>query len=195
MDQTLGNLKILNVEDEALINSWNNEDVSTIDRCVHHMIEEQAKKLPEATMAVESWDAAFTYADLDRTSTRLAQYLLTKKMPVKYIPLCFEKSSWTIVAMLAILKMGSAFVPLDPAAPTSRLSNVIADIDATIILCSPRFQVLCASLVPEVIPIDRQIIDSLPETITSMPAGDKNSPAYVIFTSGTTGRPKYITLI
>jgi amino acid adenylation domain-containing protein/non-ribosomal peptide synthase protein (TIGR01720 family) len=194
MHETLGNIQILNAEDHALISVWNAGEVSAVDRCVHQMIEDHANNLPEATMAVDSWDTSLTYAELDNISTKLAQYLLSKKISGKYIPLCFEKSGWTIVAMLAVLKSGSAFVPLDPAAPPSRLNDVISDIDATIILCSPRFRSLCTSLAPEVIPVDESMVGLLPGSTASMPEVDSNCPAYVIFTSGTTGRPKYVSL-
>jgi amino acid adenylation domain-containing protein/non-ribosomal peptide synthase protein (TIGR01720 family) len=193
LHETLGNLQMLNAEDHTLIDTWNAGNVSLVDRCVHQMIEEHANTLPQATMAVESWDTSFTYAELDNISTKLANYLLTKNVSGKFIPLCFEKSSWTIIAMLAVLKSGSAFVPLDPAAPISRLKGVISDIDATIILCSPRFQLLCADLASEVIPVDGSTVIFSPKISTLMLEVDSNSPAYVIFTSGTTGKPKYAT--
>ncbi|KAF4633014.1 hypothetical protein G7Y89_g5108 [Cudoniella acicularis] len=191
MDEKLGDLQMLNPEDEALISSWNKEGTSIVDKCIHDMVQQQAKKSPES-IAVESWDAKFTCTALDAISTRLAQFLLIEGGQGNLIPLCFEKSAYTIVTMLAVLKAGLAFVPLDPAAPTSRLSSIVADTEATIILCSPRFQEMCSGLVPKAIPIDRQMISGLPDVTVSIPAGNSNSPAYVIFTSGTTGRPKGI---
>ncbi|KAH6670809.1 nonribosomal peptide synthase [Halenospora varia] len=189
MDKRIGDLQLLNAEHEGQINNWNKEGLIVIDKCVNYMIEEQASKFPEA-MAVESWDASFTYKALDTASTKLAQHILMEGGRGTLIPLCFEKSASTIVSMLAVLKAGSAFVPLDPAAPISRLSSIVADTDATVILCSPRFQETCSSLVPKAIPMDHRIMSTLPDASTSMPAGDSSGPAYVIFTSGTTGKPK-----
>jgi len=191
-DEKLVDVKMLNLEDEAVIRSWNSEPLKTANSCVHHLIAKQALEQPQSTIAVESWDATFTYTELDQLSTQLGKYLVKHGARGTLVPLCFEKSAWTIVAMLAVLKSGGAFVPLDPTAPRSRLHDIAGDTEAKTILCSPRYHVLCGSIVPQVISVDRQMIEQLPTVNEELPQSDCESPAYLIFTSGSTGKPKYV---
>jgi amino acid adenylation domain-containing protein/non-ribosomal peptide synthase protein (TIGR01720 family) len=196
MDQTLGEMELLNLNDYTAIKVWNSEPGKKVNKCVHQLIEQQVLEQPDFTVAVDSWDAKFTYRELDELSTRLALQLVKQKVQSTLIPLCFEKSAWTVVAMLAILKSGAAFVPLDPTAPVTRLREIIADINADKILCSSKYQALCSAMVPETFIVDRNTIDQLPPSRLfrhrwdALPSCDPNAPAYVIFTSGTTGRPK-----
>lgn len=92
--------------------------------------------------------------------------------------------------MLAVLKCGAAFVPLDPGAPVARLRDVISDTHAKVILCSPRLQGLCASVASSAISIDLEMIERLPDDDKPLPPVDSESVAYIIYTSGSTGKPK-----
>jgi non-ribosomal peptide synthetase component F len=65
-----------------------------------------------------------------------------------------EKSAFAVVAMLAVLKAGGAFVPLDPAHPVARLQEIIGDCAAQVIICSPKHERLCSEVTDMVIPID-----------------------------------------
>jgi non-ribosomal peptide synthetase component F len=184
MNDELGEIKFLNQKDQAMILSWNSEPVRLVNEFVHHLIEKQVMLHPESTIAVDSWDGTLTYKELNQLSTRLAQYLMATGIQKRLVPLCFEKSAWTIVAMLGILKAGGAFVPLDPTAPISRLRDIVGDTEARIMLCSPTYHDLCSTLVPQAITIERGNIEQLPSSDTEPPVVDCDAPAYVIFTSG-----------
>jgi amino acid adenylation domain-containing protein len=191
MNDKLGEIKLLNQKDQAMILSWNSEPVRLVNECVHHLIEKQVALHPESTIAVDSWDGTFTYKELNQLSTRLGQHLMASGIQKRLVPLCFEKSAWTIVAMLGVLKAGGAFVPLDPAAPISRLRDIVGDTEARIMLCSPTYHDLCSTLVPQATTVERGSIEKLPSSDTELPIVDYDAPAYVIFTSGSTGKPKY----
>jgi len=196
MNTKISDINMLNSQDHATIMGWNSETVKPVNKCIHQLIEQQVCEQPESAIAVDSWDAKFTYRELDEFSTRLAQHLMEQNVESTLIPLIFEKSAWTIVAMLAVLKAGAAFVPLDPTAPTSRLSGIFADTKATIVLCSAKYLKLCDTFDATPIKVDRADISQLAPAARfakrwdELPSCDSKRPAYCIFTSGTTGKPK-----
>ncbi|RDL40220.1 uncharacterized protein BP5553_00199 [Venustampulla echinocandica] len=186
----LGQITLLNPGDEKKILSWNGEPTHPVNECVHNLIVRQVLSRPGPTVAVDGWDATFTYQQLDDISTRLAVYLAKQGVKGTFVPLFFEKSSWTIVAMLAVLKCGAAFVPLDVGAPVARLQDIIQDTQPKVALCSSRLQTQCASLVARSIGVDCEMLERLPDEGGPLSPGDHNSVAYLIYTSGSTGKPK-----
>ncbi|VTO83274.1 unnamed protein product [Fusarium graminearum] len=177
-------------QDELKILSWNGSPLNNVQKCIHQAVSWQGAMRPDAE-AVCSWDGSFSYAQLLSLSDRLAFHL--KKLGVgaeTFVPICFDKSKWTIVAMLAILKAGGIFVPLDPTQPLLRLQNLTRKVDADIILCSPQHQEMIESIASKVIPVDAQLFESLAEQRGEVDCGSWSSGAYMIFTSGTTGEPK-----
>ena len=188
-DELLGEMNVLNSEDTAMIRKWNIEPVKHVNDCIHTLVIQKAIEQPES-LAVESWDASFTYKELDELSTRLAHHLTELNVQSSFIPICFEKSAWTIVSMLAILRAGAAFVPLDPTLPLSRLRDIISDSSASLVLCFPKNEKLCNSIVPQTIVVHDKALHVLPERRTALPLCHGDSVAYIIFTSGTTGKPK-----
>jgi amino acid adenylation domain-containing protein/non-ribosomal peptide synthase protein (TIGR01720 family) len=189
-DEKLCQISTLNQTDEAMIQSWNDTALKYVNKCIHQIFEVQARLQPVNKTAVDSYDAKFTYRELNRLSTRLSQHLVERGIACNIVPFCFEKSAWAVVAMLAILKAGKAFVPLDPTAPLARLKGILDDTAANTILCSSKYQELSQSLAKHSIVVDQDTIDFLPTSRTVLPQYDSSSPAYVIFTSGSTGKPK-----
>jgi acyl-CoA synthetase (AMP-forming)/AMP-acid ligase II len=94
--------------------------------------------------------------------------------------------------MLAILKAGCAFTSLDPQHPKSRLREIVTDLNAVLVLCSPHCLPICNSIATNTLAIDLQMLRQLPIKLSKLPACATSSVAYAIFTSGTTGRPKGI---
>lgn len=190
-NEKLGELELLTSWDRETILDWNSDPSKTLDKCIHHVIEEQLDIRSPSTMAVYSWDAQYTYAELDKLAARLAHHLVNRGTgPEVFVAVCFEKSSWMIIAILAVLKAGGAFVPLDPTDSAARLHGLVADIGAQIVLCSPRYHGLCENLGAQVLSVGPEMIDRLPIHRGSLPPCASNNTAYVLFTPGTVEMPK-----
>lgn len=91
--------------------------------CVQKVIQDQCRKSPDS-LAVDAWDDSLTYRELDELTDRLARALMLLGIgPERFVPICMEKSQWTTVAILAVIKSGGAFSLLDPAHPLPRLTT------------------------------------------------------------------------
>ncbi|KAI4198548.1 MAG: hypothetical protein LQ350_005207 [Teloschistes chrysophthalmus] len=175
--------RTLSTQDQDTIEKWNSEEPTTIDRCVHECI------TPKNTPAVHAWDAQFTYQELDTLSNSFASYLQSMGVSSRsYVPICFEKSAVPVIVMLAVLKAGAAFVPIDGNSPESRLKSIVSDVDATVVLCSPKYSQICSSLGKSLV-VDLGLILE-PRKLTPLPQSVGSDIAYLIFTSGSTGKPK-----
>ncbi|KAF2146957.1 uncharacterized protein K452DRAFT_73175 [Aplosporella prunicola CBS 121167] len=161
---------------------------------IHNLIEEHTEQQPEAEAVCSSNDDTLTYRGLSNASRRLAHHIVALGVePEMVVPLCFEKSIWTVVAIVAVLRAGAAFVLLDPAHPTDRLKTIIYKTKAKIAITSPSSFERLSQLVPTALSLDRQAIERLDAaTATSDPVtGVKpENAAYVVYTSGSTGQPK-----
>src|SRR6266545_3975788 len=132
---------------------------------------------PEAPAVVEDGGEVWSYRRLDEESDRLARYLLAVGVePGDRVAVAMERSAGLIVAFLAVLKTGAAYVPLDPSYPEERLAFVLEDSGATVVLDDK----------------DPVSLESL-ETLPSLAPGAE-ALAYVIYTSGSTGRPKGVAV-
>ncbi|KAF5658676.1 non-ribosomal peptide synthetase [Fusarium heterosporum] len=186
----ISSLHCLSEHDERRILAWNGNPQSHVERCIHQAISEKAEMRPSAE-AICAWDGSLSYAQLSSLSDILACRLQASGVePEVFVPVCFDKSKWTVVAMLAVLKAGGIFVPLDPSQPILRLESLIRRVNARTILCSPQHQSMLENIVSELIPVEEELFERLPEHSGAFDCGSWNNGAYMIFTSGTTGEPK-----
>jgi len=188
--QTIGELDFFSEHSRQQVMGWNATIPAKVDRCIHEIIDEQKIGRPASTPAISAWDGNLTYTDLENVTNRLATRLVQLGVgPEIYVPLCFEKSMWTVVSMIAVMKAGGAFVPLDPSHPQGRLKHFIDDVKANLVLCSNMHQEKISGAVKQTLVIDQNLIDGL-ENLPLLPSAKPSNPAYIIFTSGTTGLPK-----
>ncbi|KAL8924366.1 MAG: hypothetical protein Q9208_004148 [Pyrenodesmia sp. 3 TL-2023] len=181
----------LPAQDEDSIKQWNAVAPKMVDRCIHDYIQSTTKDLPSSSPAILAWDAQFTYPELETVATSFACFLVDIGVrPRSYVPICFEKSAVPAIAMLAIMKVGAAFVPIDGASPEARLRGIVSDVDAKVILCSPKYEGVCRLLGAEAVVIDLKEIFEGPRQPRTLPQVASNDVAYLIFTSGSTGKPK-----
>ncbi|PLN76265.1 acetyl-CoA synthetase-like protein [Aspergillus taichungensis] len=165
-----------------------------LDICVHDIVQERCRESPEAP-AVASWDGTFTYSELDNLATNLASFLaFSGVLPETFVPVCMNKSKWTLVAILGILKAGAAFVLLDPSYPFQRLQSICQEVCPTILLSSEEHANRCSPLA------NVCVVEHLGQSSYSQQDGFKppqvngNNALYVAFTSGSTGKPKGVVI-
>ncbi|GFF55149.1 nonribosomal peptide synthetase 8 [Aspergillus udagawae] len=172
---------------------WNAVVPEEITVCLHEMIHNHVAQRPQA-LAVDAWDGQFTYGTLDQHSTSLASYLQNEKKakvgPGTVIALCFEKSKWTVVAALAVMKTGSAFTLIDTSHPEERLHTIVSQVNQRLVISSALNADLAARLADEVVVVDHENASRWPPPRPLRIRALPNSELYVVFTSGSTGTPK-----
>ncbi|HLZ87308.1 MAG TPA: AMP-binding protein, partial [Puia sp.] len=152
------------------------------------LFEEQVRRTPGA-LSVVFKEQALTYRELDEWSNRVGHALYRKGAgPEVLVPICVERSLEMVVGMLAILKTGGAYVPIDPAYPVERIGYMLADTGAKLVVSSRACRGLLGEGV-EVVLLDGE--DHLSELSCAIGGVARSEQlAYVIYTSGSTGRPK-----
>lgn len=195
--QIVGALPLLTkAEAHQLLIAWNATRVDGPgDRCIHDLIAEQAAAHPAAP-AVVGGDTTLTYGDLDRRASQLAQRLRRLGVgPEVIVGLCFERSPALLISILAVLKAGGAYLPLDPDYPTARLAFMLDDARVTILLTEASLLNRLPELPAEIICLDRDWPVIATEAIGPLESGvTADHLAYVIYTSGSTGLPKGVMI-
>lgn len=206
-DQSISNMNKVGSLDTASIALWNQTSAVQVNRCLHHIIESQVAANPAAD-AVCAWDGNLTYAQLDDLSSRIARHLNNVGVgPEICVLVCLERSLWAPVALLAVLKAGGAFVPLDPKLPQKRIEELARRVRATIALTDKTTSAHVATSVQTTLELSEESFTWMPATgdspssleaaasaaSSAVPVQPSNA-AYIIFTSGSTGVPKGVTI-
>lgn len=188
---------LISNEDRRDMWTWNEIVPETADVCVHALITAKALEQPHS-LAICAWDGDFTYAELDNLSTALARRLISLGIGSDVIiPLCFEKSRWTSIAMLAVMKAGAASVTMDTSQPEERLQSIITQAAPKLVLCSEGNLQLASKLTSAAILVvsTANILTTEPtKDDTPLPMISPSSRLYIIFTSGSTGTPKGVVI-
>ncbi|KAJ5372016.1 AMP-dependent synthetase/ligase [Penicillium concentricum] len=196
IDPSVTNLSDINLsmgKNASQMLRFNSKLPQTVRSCIHNDIQRIMTAQPTSP-AVDAWDGQFSYETLDVLSSLLAKDLTRLGVgPEVFVPVCRERSRWTVVAILAILKAGGAFILLDPSHPRERLQEMIqVNFQCPVIITSSRYLELAATLAPNPIIVEDRGHISQPDISTSIipSLASPSSSAYVVFTSGSTGRPK-----
>ncbi|KAJ5816980.1 AMP-dependent synthetase/ligase [Penicillium robsamsonii] len=180
-------------KNESQMLRFNYKLPQTARSCIHNEIQRVMAAQPTSP-AVDAWDGQFTYETLDALSSLLAKDLVRLGVgPEVFVPVCRERSRWTVISILAIVKAGGAFILLDPSHPRERLQEMIqVNFQCPVIITSSRYLELAANLAPNPIIVEDGSQMSKPDipTVIIPSVTNPNSSAYVVFTSGSTGRPK-----
>lgn len=173
------------------LKQWGVETPKPIESCVHELIHERCQAQPDAP-AVVAWDGDLRYGQLSILADTLAAILSTKGVgPEVVVPICSERSRWVVVAMLAVLKAGGAFVLLDPSHPIQRLKESCQKLKVEVAVSSREKAEITSQLASEVVVVDERLVN---EARVSSPVSHvrPDNVAYAVFTSGTTGSVKCI---
>jgi amino acid adenylation domain-containing protein len=159
------------------------------ERWVHQLFEEQVVQRG-AAVAVQDRAAALSYEELNERANQLAHYLKAAGVgPEVVVGVCLDRSVELVVAVLGVLKAGGAYVPLDPGYPEERLSYMVADAGAVLVVTQGAYRERFG---------ERRVV-LVDEEREAISGGSRNNPevrlsganlAYVIYTSGSTGKPK-----
>ncbi|NML39136.1 non-ribosomal peptide synthase/polyketide synthase [Chitinophaga sp. G-6-1-13] len=197
-DSKLGELKMLGeAEEQLLLYTFNDTRVSFPDKTIVALFEEQVARTPD-NVAVEFENDALTYFELNEKAELLGSYLRRLGVrPEVLVPVCMDRSLEMMVCIMGILKAGGAYVPIDPGYPEERITFMLEDTAARVVVTRQQFGPLLRSKgqVATVVEIDgewEQIGQSPVEAATAVLC--PHHLLYTIYTSGSTGKPKGVLL-
>ncbi|ORA07460.1 condensation domain-containing protein, partial [Mycobacterium arosiense] len=191
----LSSVDVLAADEHDLLDEWGNRAVlsqSVAPVSVPELFDAQAARTPDA-VALTFEDRSWTYRELDEAANRLAHALIERGVGAgQCVALLFPRCAEAIVAMLAVLKSGAAYLAMDPALPDTRIGFMVAD-------AAPAAVITTADLAARVDGYDLAVIDADDPAVddqpaTALPAPAAEGLAYLIYTSGTTGVPKGVAI-
>ena len=195
-DKRLTEVSLLSAAElHALRVEWNDTAADRPQVCLHQLFEARAAAAPEA-IAIEHGDERWSYGELDGRANQLAHRLCERGLePGDTVGICLGRGPETVAAILAVLKAGGAYLPLDPEYPAERLAAMIAGGRISALVTEERHAARLASPAASLLLVDRDrgAIANASRAACGAAVGPDH-PAYVMFTSGSTGRPKGIPI-
>ncbi|WP_434524334.1 amino acid adenylation domain-containing protein [Photorhabdus asymbiotica] len=179
-------------ERKLLLKTWNATETSYLDQgCIHQLFEQQVERTPDVTALVYE-ELTFSYAELNARANRLAHQLIALGIePDQRVAICVARSPAMVVGLLAVLKAGAAYVPLDPDYPGERLSYILADVSPVILLADAAGRTaLGETAFAGLTVLDPNVLPDQPDSNPRISELTSRHLAYVIYTSGSTGTPK-----
>ncbi len=180
-------------EDHQQLVEWNNTKADyPRDRCVHELFEEQVARTP-SNIAIEFGDQRLSYSEFNRRAGELAARLQKVGVgPGTVVGICLERSPEALIALLGVLKVGGAYMPLDPAYPKARLAYMLDDSGSQVLITHTALRDRFSVLPERVLYVDDD--HSPAGEVSNIAKVTPDSPAYLIYTSGSTGTPKGVAM-
>lgn len=182
-------------EMQQLTLAWNNTVAPyPQEMMLHELFERQARETPDAVAVIHA-DMQITYRELEQQANQLAHHLQTLGACMNVpVTICMERSIEMVVALLGVLKAGSAYIPLDPTYPPARLAFMLEDSQSPILLTQKHLRPFLESSAPHFVCVDALIAENRPQQMPTPVTGLADSLAYLIYTSGSTGKPKSVSI-
>ncbi|MCW7984956.1 siderophore 2,3-dihydroxybenzoate-glycine-threonine trimeric ester bacillibactin synthetase [Streptomyces platensis subsp. clarensis] len=189
-------------ERHRLLVEWNGDAVEAAPASLPQLFEAQVARTPDA-VAVVYEGTSLTYGELNARANRLARLLVTHGAgPERFVALALPRTADLVVALLAVVKSGAAYVPVDPSYPADRTSYMLADAGPELLVSTAEAAAGLPESRPRTLLLDDPgVVRALAEydtgDLTDEDRGGPLSPsnaAYVIYTSGSTGRPKGVVV-
>ncbi|MGN6268798.1 MAG: non-ribosomal peptide synthetase [Sphingomonas sp.] len=189
----LGDLAMLPADETARLAALGRGPRQPIpEATLHGLVDRTIERQPD-TVAVTCGETSLTYAALGARADAIAQALLrVGATEGALVALCVERSVSAVAAILGILKIGAAYVPLDPGCPSARLATVLDDAAPRLLLCDASTRPLFAATAVSTLALE-EIADE-PSGVAPASAGSPDDLACVIYTSGSTGVPKGVEI-
>jgi amino acid adenylation domain-containing protein len=189
-DRRVSELSMISPEDAELLARVNTTDAPLPETTVDRLVADQAAMRPDEPAVLSRSGAGLTYRELDEVSARLARLLAARGAgPGSVVALEMTRGPALVTALLGILRSGAAYFPLDPRHPKERLSRLLEDAGARLVVTE---RPLTEAIPPALEPLFVDALPSGPERAPDPPRPE--DPAYVIATSGSTGMPKGVLL-
>ncbi len=188
-------VNLLDEAERARLAQWGNQAVLSHlaqPGSVPELFTAQMERTPEA-VALVCGDQSMTYRELDESANRLAHWLVGHGVgPGERVALMFPRSAEAIVAILAVLKSGAAYLPIDPALPEARVEFMLTDAAPIAAVTTAAFADRFNGHGLTIVDVQNPAIRTAPGTPLALPAPD--DMAHIIYTSGTTGQPKGVAV-
>ncbi|MFF3084243.1 amino acid adenylation domain-containing protein [Streptomyces nojiriensis] len=188
----VGEVDLLSEEQHRLIREWNGTAVPVPDTTLVELFARQVARTPDAPATVFRGER-LSYAELDARAERLAGLLCARGAgPERIVAVALHRSTEMVVSLLAVLKSGAAYLPVDPSLPADRIAYLLSDAEPVLLLADDEV----AAALPAAADLPRldpgAVHDGTTGAVPQAPL--PAHPAYVIYTSGSTGRPKAVVV-
>jgi len=203
-DRTVGDLPLAGEAERArLLGAWTDTALDVVPATFPELFEAQARRTPDATALVFQ-DTALTFAELNARANRLAHLLIRSGVgPERVVALALPRSAEMVVAMLAVLKAGGVYLPVDRDLPPDRIAFLVRDARSAMVLTTVDSECVHSGAGD----VERLVLDA-PEMVAALETAPDTDPtdadrigalrpdnsAYVIYTSGSTGQPKGVVI-
>ncbi|WP_415822860.1 amino acid adenylation domain-containing protein, partial [Mycobacterium senriense] len=192
----LSSVDVLNPGEYARLDEWGNRALLTQPApqpvSIPVVFGHQVARAPEA-VAISFEGGGLTYRELEEAANRLAHLLIDRGIgPGQCVALLLERSAQAVVAMLAVLKTGAAYLAIDPALPAARIGFMLSDAAPIAVITTADLRLRLDGCDLAVIDMNDPAVDT--QSSAAPPAPDPEGIAYLIYTSGTTGVPKGVAV-